>query len=348
MAFPLAAGTTEDFELAIVVANCEQLPTAFPFQGGGCVPAEGTVIVVTTMSGQVLGTCIAEATSPETATCTVSVPVGGTVIVTEDVGTIPPGYAPTMNPQSFEVPATEPDGVFGGPVFLNLPAASASAPTAAVAGNEATEVAIVDEPVWWVVPFVPGWGNPEEGRLFFGAAVSNATSETVHVGLSFRVYAADGTPFPGCTAPGGGGPGVSTTVAPGETAFLRCFRTIVPVTLTGLQVTARLWGGDPVMSTPVPAEATEPELLPDPELSSPMETSFDAAAMVRTTAMTDTEVSLTFRFYDDAGVQVGTCEAYRVVIEPEVVQRVTCASPVRLDIGGPQPVRVEVDAFQPD
>jgi len=113
----------DTFALGIVAANCEREPTAFPFQGGDCVPAEGAVIVVTTSNGELVGTCVAEATEPEAvvAGCAIPVPYGSALVVTEDVATIPPGYAPTSNPQPFEVPATPPDGVFGGPVFLNLP-----------------------------------------------------------------------------------------------------------------------------------------------------------------------------------------------------------------------------------
>lgn len=119
------------FNLAIVVANCERMPTGFPFQGGDCVPSEGTVIVITTPEGGIIGTCIAEAANPNdlTAGCSVPVPPGSTVVVTEDVTKVPHGYAPTLNPQTFDVPASPPEGEFGGPVFLNLPTSPSGSAT---------------------------------------------------------------------------------------------------------------------------------------------------------------------------------------------------------------------------
>ncbi len=125
------AGTTaargqeadEAFDLAIVAANCEREPTSFPFQGGDCVPAEGAQIVVTTPGGELVGTCVAKTTelSALVASCAITVPYGSTLIITEDIASLPAGYAPTHNPQRFDVPFEPPDGVFGGPVFLNLP-----------------------------------------------------------------------------------------------------------------------------------------------------------------------------------------------------------------------------------
>lgn len=153
------------FELGIVVANCEREPTSFPFQGGGCMPAEGAVIVVTISAGEFVGTCAAKATGPDAviAGCSVPVPFGSTVIVTEDETTIPPNYAPTNNPQTFEVPTIPPDGEFGGPVFLNLPTENTNTsgiglepPIMAGGIGDVWEVDIGDDFFWWkAVDF--GW-----------------------------------------------------------------------------------------------------------------------------------------------------------------------------------------------
>ncbi len=111
------------FDLAIVAANCEHMPTAFPFQGGGCNPANGAVIVVTTNDGNLIGTCIAQSAKSDAviASCSVAVPFNSSIVVTEDVRSIIVGYAPAMNPQTIEIGASPPEGDFAGPVFLNLP-----------------------------------------------------------------------------------------------------------------------------------------------------------------------------------------------------------------------------------
>ncbi len=225
----------DDFELGIVVANCEREPTSFPFQGGDCAPAEGTVIVVTTLEGALVGTCIAKATEPTAIIgfCSILVPLGGSVIVSEEESTIPAGYAPTNNPQTFDVPTGPSVDVDGGPIFLNLPTENAAIATDNPI-DIATKVEFLNEPNWWIVPRAPGYGNTEDGDLYFGAMVENPTSSIIRVGVSFRAYEDDGTPFPGCQMSGGEGPGVTTTIAPYETASITCSRTIVPRTLDGL------------------------------------------------------------------------------------------------------------------
>lgn len=56
----VATVTAEDAtaELSIVATNCERMPIAFPFEGGGCSPASDAVIVVTDSAGSLIGTCI--------------------------------------------------------------------------------------------------------------------------------------------------------------------------------------------------------------------------------------------------------------------------------------------------
>lgn len=217
--------------------------------------------------------------------------------------------------------------------------------TASTVGPETGDVRLIEEPSWWVVPFAPGWGNTEEGRLYFGVLVENPTDAIVHVGASFRAYEADGTPFPGCKAPFVEGPGVETTIAPGETALLTCTRTIVPRTLDGLQVTARLWDVEPLRSPSAAIEVTDADFASVPEQSSPTETTYEASALVRAASDRDTEVALLFRFYDEQGIQVGTCESDSATVEPEVEQRITCSFPLILDTATPQPIRVQAEAL---
>lgn len=209
---------------------------------------------------------------------------------------------------------------------------------------QADEVQFTGEPSWWVVPRAPGYGNTDEGNLYFGVLVQNPTSSTVSVGVSFRAYAADGTPFPGCQASGGEGPGVTTTLAPFETALLSCSRTIVPRTLEGLQVTARLWDVTPLrMASMHELEVIEYGLVSLPEESTPMEAVYDAYALVRAVGQHDVDVAVRFRFYDLQGVQIGTCESNLVSIEPEVAQRLTCGMQLIVDTGSPPPVQVRVE-----
>lgn len=334
----------EQFNLDIVTTNCLQMPTSFPFQGGDCVPATGAVIVVTSTDGSLIGTCIAEMGAPDSviAGCSVSVPFGTEVVVTEDPATITTGFAPTNNPQTFEVPASPPDGSFGGPVFINLPASGFS-PVLDETRTDTSDVALVGKPDWWIVPRAPGWGNTDDGTLYFGALVSNPTERIVKVGVSWRAYEADGTPFSGCQLPGGDGPGVTTTIAPGETAYLRCFRILVPNALQGLQVTSQLWIEDSFQTRPADFEIIESSLEILTDLSSPMDTTYDVNVLVSVPAESDVETTLIFRFYTADGIQVGTCESGRLVIEPDVNQRINCAFPLLLDSQGLQPTTVRAE-----
>lgn len=204
----------------------------------------------------------------------------------------------------------------------------------------------IGAPRWWVVPFQPGYGNTEEGFLYFGVTVENSTDRTVSVGVSFTSYAADGTQATGCYAPGGDGPGVTETIAPRETALISCKRSIVPRTTAGLQVTARLWDTTllPALS---PAYDVTQASFTKGEVgrggSSPMETLFTASALVRARGGQDTTARLIFRFYNDQRVQVATCASNDERIEPEVARRVSCALPVSVDTVRPQPVTVRAD-----
>lgn len=122
----LVSGVAADdaqVDISIVATNCERMPTTFPFEGGDCTPAVGAVIVVTATDGLLIGTCVAQVLEPESviASCSVTVTKGSIVTVTEDVTSLQAGFTPTEHSQVFEAPAVEPDGVSGGPVFVNLP-----------------------------------------------------------------------------------------------------------------------------------------------------------------------------------------------------------------------------------
>ncbi|MGH2557985.1 MAG: hypothetical protein ACRDJH_02900 [Thermomicrobiales bacterium] len=133
---PGARAQDELFDLPILAVNCERVPTveggqesihaAFTPTGvAECDPGIGAAFTVTDAeTADVYGSCIAEAgngTDPVTANCTVQVPYGTTVVVTEDVATIPAGYEPLENPKTVPTP---PEPIVGGippsAGFLNL------------------------------------------------------------------------------------------------------------------------------------------------------------------------------------------------------------------------------------
>jgi hypothetical protein len=208
----------------------------------------------------------------------------------------------------------------------------------------------IGAPRWWVVPFQPGYGNTEEGFLYFGVTVENSTDRTVSVGVSFTSYAADGTQATGCYAPGGDGPGVTETIAPRETALITCKRSIVPRATSGLQVTTRLWDIRALPAPPPAYDVTQVSFTKGAlgsGGSSPMETAFTASALVQARGGGDTTVRLIFRFYSDQRVQVATCELGGVRIEPEVARRVACPLPVLVDTVRPQPVTVRAEPLNP-
>ena len=96
---PKAAGTDssvvpETRPLIIWASSCDD--------SGACADAIGAHFTVTTEDGDPVGECILEDLGAGPALCGVPVPVGGVVIVTEDVSTIPPGLAPESNPIRFD------------------------------------------------------------------------------------------------------------------------------------------------------------------------------------------------------------------------------------------------------
>ncbi len=76
-----------------------------------------------------------------------------------------------------------------------------------------------------------------------------------------------------------------------------------------------------------------------------METVYDSFALIRPTGNREVEMSLLFRFYDDQGIQVGTCTSDVVRIEPDIGQRFTCAVPLIVDTASLQPSIVRVESL---
>lgn len=78
--------------LQIGVSNCETDPP--------CVGGDGVTVVVTGEGEVYYGSCVTEPAVGEAwlAACTVDVPTNATVIVSEDLSTVPAGYVPEENP----------------------------------------------------------------------------------------------------------------------------------------------------------------------------------------------------------------------------------------------------------
>lgn len=309
------------FDLSVIVVTCEREPTGYPFEGGDCIPSDHVSIVVTSTNGEPLGTCITSTANGDVvAGCTISVPAGMTVTVTEDLDTVRPGYAPTLNPQSFEVPVFPPDGVFGGPVFLNLPTENTST---ADADTMSRDVELVGEAQSWIVPFEPGWGDTASGRLMLGTQVKNTANVPVLIEVIFSATTADGAPIQ-CS--GLAGPNIWETIAPHEAAFLTCTGPVVPNTLEDVRVLAQLWNADPFSTRPAAFTVSETTFAPSPALSSPMETVYEASTLISSNRPYNVDATLLFRFYDADGMQVGTCPTDWVTASPDF----TSKSPVRI------------------
>lgn len=97
-------------------------------------------------------------------------------------------------------------------------------------------VEFVGAPRWWIEPLEQD--HATEGHLYFEVIVKNLSTHELTVGVSFRAYLADGTPYPGCSQIGG--VGADANIRPGEKAALFCSGTIAPVSLKDLQITSRL------------------------------------------------------------------------------------------------------------
>lgn len=118
-----AQGISAEFVLGISAVNCDdQPPENITVPQEGCEPADGAIFEVATEDGEDVGSCTAARVIEDaiTASCSVPIPFGATVIVTEDEASIPEGYVPDENPQTFTAPDGPPEGELGLPLFVNL------------------------------------------------------------------------------------------------------------------------------------------------------------------------------------------------------------------------------------
>ena len=121
-----AVSAQEDgtFTLGIVVVNCDvNPPEHIAVPEDGCTPGSGIEFMASDVDGTLIGSCISQTPDVEdsyTGGCTIEIPFGSTVIVTENMATVPAGYAPMENAQEFSAPDGPPTGFVGGPVFINM------------------------------------------------------------------------------------------------------------------------------------------------------------------------------------------------------------------------------------
>lgn len=115
-AVPATAQSGDD--LFIKAFNCETDPGSIGLLSvpEECAEAAGVAFTVATEDGAEVGSCV----TADFGGCVVEVPLGTTVVVTEDVSTLPTGYAPTENPRTRQTPP--PPGAAGEfiAVFVNV------------------------------------------------------------------------------------------------------------------------------------------------------------------------------------------------------------------------------------
>lgn len=129
----------DGFPLPATTAYCEPGYLG-PFVG--CTPWAGVTVAYASSDGAFATSCTTVA-AQNTATCTVAVPFGATVVASIDPAVIPAGYVlEGASAQEFTIPAGPPEGAFGGPSFVLLPASEAPAATETpVAGPTVTQEA---------------------------------------------------------------------------------------------------------------------------------------------------------------------------------------------------------------
>jgi hypothetical protein len=125
-----AAAQDDTFELSIVKIDCPSIPAEneFPFENWQheCEPGIGVNFIVADAStGLTIGTCATDvfhAPEPQAAAfCGVSVPLGTTVIVTEDTKTATAGYLPVEESVTVTIPdELPPSGEGPQAKFINL------------------------------------------------------------------------------------------------------------------------------------------------------------------------------------------------------------------------------------
>lgn len=82
----------------------------------GCETLVGVEVDVATLDGRHVASCTTGEGRPDWGQCSVLITVDERVVVTEDIATLPPGYAPRENPI-----VTRAYGEFSGAIFVNLP-----------------------------------------------------------------------------------------------------------------------------------------------------------------------------------------------------------------------------------
>jgi hypothetical protein len=120
LASPGVARQGEGFPLPANTAYCEPGYLG-PFVG--CTPWEGVTVTYTSADGAFTESCVTAATWERSATCEMTVPFGSTVTASIDPAVIPAGFV-LEGPAAltFEIPDGPPEGLFGGPSFVLLPA----------------------------------------------------------------------------------------------------------------------------------------------------------------------------------------------------------------------------------
>lgn len=107
---PLATQNDEPFDLPIVLLNCDRAPDP-PYgpanpEPEGCQGMVGVGFEVITADGTPLGACTSDIVDPSPfGRCTVPVPYGTEVVVTEDGSTAAAGWAPVENPITLRTPS---------------------------------------------------------------------------------------------------------------------------------------------------------------------------------------------------------------------------------------------------
>ncbi|MBA3414593.1 MAG: hypothetical protein H0U10_05120 [Chloroflexia bacterium] len=131
-----AAHLQDGFGLTVSAATCQIVPPLPPsLNEAGCSAIVGAIVTAVDGGGAELGSCATADVWPngQAASCVIVVPYesGGQVYL--DPGTIPAGFAPSLNPINFSAPPAGPvDGIVSAPIFVTLPAGGGVGPGEAI------------------------------------------------------------------------------------------------------------------------------------------------------------------------------------------------------------------------
>ena len=145
VANPVAAqdGEAEGFPLTAFAAYCEPGYLG-PFVG--CTPWVGVTVTFVAIDASYSATCVTEA-GEGAASCAVRVPFGSTIEASIDPATVPAGYVlQGAALQQLTIPDGPPEGLFGGPTFVLLPADDTGEEPAGEEPGEYVPPVIGDEP----------------------------------------------------------------------------------------------------------------------------------------------------------------------------------------------------------